>query len=68
MVSNELTGGNDMGYYESEEARELRYKVEMEKRCMEDAGLATDDMIKADELYRMTDEEVADEARLMGML
>ena len=57
-----------MGYYESEEARELRYKVEMEKRCMEDAGLATDDMIKADELYRMTDEEVADEARLMGVL
>ena len=57
-----------MSYYDSEEARELRYKVEMEKRCMEDAGLDTDDMIKADELYRMTDEEVADEARMMGML
>lgn len=68
MVSNELTGGNDRGYFDSEEARELRYKVEMEKRCMEDAGFATDDMVKADDLYVMTDEEVADEARLMGML
>lgn len=57
-----------MSYYDSEEARELRYNLEMEKRCMEDAGLDTDDMIKADELYRMTDEEVADEARMMGML
>ena len=57
-----------MSYYDSEEARELRYNLEMEKRCMEDAGLDTDDMIKADELYRMTDEEVADEARMMGLL
>ena len=57
-----------MSYFGSEEARELRYKVEMEKRCMEDAGLNTDDMIPADDLYVMTDEEVADEARLMGLL
>ena len=57
-----------MFYYDIEEARELRYNLEMEKRCMEDAGLATDDMIPADDLYVMTDEEVADEERLMGLL
>lgn len=55
-----------MGYFDSEEARKLRYELEMEKHVLEDNGMATDDMVKADDLYLMTDEEVKDEARLMG--
>lgn len=55
-----------MGFFDSEEARKLRYNLEMEKHFLEDTGMATDDMVKADDLYLMTDEEVRDEARLMG--
>ena len=55
-----------MGYFDSEEACKLRYELEMEKHVLEDNGMSTDDMVKADDLYLMTDEEVKDEARLMG--
>lgn len=57
-----------MGNYSDEEMDDLRYELEMRKRYEEENGIFTDDIIKADDVIGLTDEEVVDEAGLMGLI
>ena len=57
-----------MGKYSDEEMDDLRYELEMRKRYEEENGIFTDDIIKADDVIGLTDEEVIDEAGLMGLI
>ena len=57
-----------MGNYSEEEMDDLRYELEMRKRYEEENGIFTDDIIKADDVIGLTDEEVVDEAGLMGLI
>ena len=54
--------------YTDEEMDDLRYELEMRKRYEEENGIFTDDIIKADDVIGLTDEEVIDEAGLMGLI
>ena len=47
---------------------DLRYELEMRKRYEEENGIFTDDIIKADDVIGLTDEEVVDEAEMMGLI
>ena len=57
-----------MGNFNDEEMDDLRYELEMRKRYEEENGIFTDDIIKADDVIGLTDEEVVDEAEMMGLI